>query len=274
MARAELRYNERAWAIDLISHINCNIEPDGIIQRASGEHTLSTDNQYLFPDILLFGDQSIGSVLQGWELKMPDTAIDDPYLVSNAEKKARSLGLKSFVVWNVTEACLYILDSETDCFLKQDESLFYDANITTRSDVHNRSDLWKEGAIQILQKLNVFFDIGIISGVSPEIMFSDTGLVRQLLLCQSEVKAYIESKIQTNNQTDAKIKLWWKYVKNEYPGEKSPAGPLAYRILFRWFNRFVFANILKAYRRPLQELENLNKQMTVGSALTLFSEVS
>lgn len=274
MASAELRYNERAWAIDLISFINCTVHPDDVIRRASGEHTLSAGGHSLFPDVLLFGDQTLGCVLQGWELKMPDTRIDDAEFVLNAEKKARNLGLNSFVVWNVAEAYLYVLGPGTDCFVRHNESLFFNPAITTRADVQNHPELWQQGAVEVLQKLNLFFRSGVIVGVSPESIFSDTGLVRQLLLCQSEVKAFIESKIQTDNQTDAKIKIWWKQVRHEYPGERRPSGPLAFRILFRWFNRFVFANILKAYQYPLREIEGLNRQTTISQALTLFSDVS
>ncbi|MBL7214922.1 MAG: SAM-dependent DNA methyltransferase [Phycisphaerae bacterium] len=272
MTDAELRYNERAWAIDLIVYMNSSVEPDGIIQRVSGEHTISTSSESLFPDVLLFGDH--GNVLQGWELKMPDTAIDNTELISNAERKARNLGLDSFVVWNVQEADLYILNSTTDVFSKQYDPLFLNPDITTRADVLNRPDLWKEGAEQIIRKLNSYLSTGVISGVSANVMFSDTGLIGQLLSCQSAVKAFIESKIQTDNRVDAQIKLWWKHVKHEYPGERTPSGPLAYRILFRWFNRFVFANILKAYNCPLEEIDRLDDETTVENALGLFSEVS
>ena len=89
---AKLRYNERSWAIDLISHINSRLASVNInIKRASGEYTLSTEGNPLFPDVLLFADESSGRILQGWELKMPDTPIDDAELLSNAKKKASAL---------------------------------------------------------------------------------------------------------------------------------------------------------------------------------------
>ena len=73
----KLQYNERAWAIDLISAINKNVPPGHSIQRASGELSLSGSGNTLFPDVILFGNASNGSILQGWELKLPDTKIDD-----------------------------------------------------------------------------------------------------------------------------------------------------------------------------------------------------
>ena len=82
--------NERSWAIDLISDINSYIngeDEESIIKHAGGEMSLSTGNGSLFPDILLFGDKGKTSVLQGWELKYPDTNIDDKELINNAKIK-------------------------------------------------------------------------------------------------------------------------------------------------------------------------------------------
>ncbi len=271
---AKLRYNERSWAIDLISHINSSLLSTSTIKRASGEYTLSTDGNPLFPDILLYADESSGRVLQGWELKMPDTPINNTELLSNAEKKARILGLNSFVVWNVTEAILYIFNDKTGAFDPYEESLFRNSSIKTREDVSNHPDLWKSGANEIIEKLNRFFDGGKILGVSPEIMFSDSGIVELFFSCQVEVKRFIEEKIQTDSEVDAKIKLWWRHVELGYPGEKSPAGPLAYHVLLRWFNRFVFSNILKAYTDSVKKLKNVKQGTTVEEALELFSAVS
>lgn len=76
-----LKYNERAWAIDVISYINSIVSDDSSIKRAGGEFSLHGNGQALFPDILLFGGNGISEVLQGWELKMPDTSIDDKLFI-------------------------------------------------------------------------------------------------------------------------------------------------------------------------------------------------
>lgn len=93
-----LNYNERAWAIDLISYINKISSDDSIIKRAGGEFSIRGGGQSLFPDVILFGDKGTGNILQGWELKMPDTSINDSELISNAIEKAERLGLRSFLV--------------------------------------------------------------------------------------------------------------------------------------------------------------------------------
>jgi hypothetical protein len=41
MKPAELKYNERSWAIDIISYINNYVDSDSIIKRAGGEFSIS-----------------------------------------------------------------------------------------------------------------------------------------------------------------------------------------------------------------------------------------
>jgi hypothetical protein len=65
-------YNERAWAIDLISEINAYCtRQQRKIRRGGGERTLRGGRVTRFPDVLLFDNAAGGSVLHGWELKFP-----------------------------------------------------------------------------------------------------------------------------------------------------------------------------------------------------------
>ena len=105
--------NERSWGIDLISCINeFLIDKELVIKRAGGENSLKAPKNTMFPDVLLFGDSQSARVLQGWELKMPDTDIDDEEFINNAHTKAKILKLNSFLLWNVNYARLYMIGDE------------------------------------------------------------------------------------------------------------------------------------------------------------------
>ncbi len=87
---SSIGYNERTWAIDLIAHIKeVACMENRAIQDAGGEQTIRSKGGSLFPDVLLFGAQSAAIILQGWELKVPDTNIDDSDLYQNAVRKAK-----------------------------------------------------------------------------------------------------------------------------------------------------------------------------------------
>ena len=98
MRKRTTSYNERAWAIDVINEINRWAEMRSrAVRSAGGEWGLASSEKgnTLFPDVLLFGDAAKNAVLQGWELKMPDTPVTDRTLIDNARQKATRLGLSS-----------------------------------------------------------------------------------------------------------------------------------------------------------------------------------
>lgn len=152
-----LGYNERSWAIDLIVEINRVVgsSPTRRIHRAGGEHSLRGDGTCLFPDVVLYGDPGASMILQGWELKMPDTSLEDNAFIQNARIKADALGLDHFLLWNAREAVLYRKHSD-GVF-----QTFYRWGpvraISTREDVRRCEEQWKALLILILEDLNRFF---------------------------------------------------------------------------------------------------------------------
>ena len=105
-----VRDNERSYAIDLISQINDLSQRYTLqIKKAGGERTISTSrNGRMFPDVVLYGDAERTRIIQGWELKLPDTLITDENFIKDAQRKAISLGLNSCFIWNFTAGALYI----------------------------------------------------------------------------------------------------------------------------------------------------------------------
>lgn len=130
-----VRKNERSWAIEIISQINqIAKENDLIIKRAGGESTISYNRgSRMFPDVILYEDEELGNILQGWELKMPDVPITDEVFVKDAQRKAKALGLSSCVIWNFTYAQMFVFNGDSGEFelAEQWENL----KIKTRNDV-------------------------------------------------------------------------------------------------------------------------------------------
>ena len=142
--------------------------------------------QALFPDLLLFGDRGTGHILQGWELKMPDTPIDNIEFYENAKEKAMRLGLSSFLLWNAIDVKLYIYINEqfTLCTDFKIDRLPY----SSRQDVHDRPDLWKRTTIDIITRLNIYFSTGKLQTISASVLFSDKGFIPLVLSSQADEK--------------------------------------------------------------------------------------
>lgn len=110
----QVSWNERAWSGQIISWIKSAIEHRiTIFQDATNDSSLKLDSgRTKFPDILLFSDRTSGIIFNGWELKFPDTAVDDEVMLNNALEKARRLNSDSFVTWNGAEAVIWGIDTE------------------------------------------------------------------------------------------------------------------------------------------------------------------
>lgn len=268
----KVNYNERSWAIDLISEINLWLVGKRLlIKRAGGENTLKAKNKVLFPDVLLFGDDSQGKILQGWELKMPDTPIDDIEFINNAKTKALNLSLNSFLLWNVSSAALYILEGNVPKLIKVWNNLFY---IRDRSVVASVKDKIKIMLYEILNEINGFLQNGQIKPSGITDLLGSEGLAE---LIQNNLGSYTTALMNTsqnNNSFNNEIVLWWRYAKNDFPEESNKFIVLARNNLLFITNKFLFAHILKSYRKDAAIIDNLDENSTVEDVIKIFENIS
>lgn len=157
MREAALAYNERAWAMDLaVAIADYARTHEGCIRRATGEYGLHRLGAHtLFPDLLLFADESFDLCLQGWELKFPETSVDDATLLDNAKSKAAALGLRTFIVWNVNHAVLWQCEQEADVWVRMREWTL--RHPLTRESVAEHRTEWLSLLRTLLADLNDWF---------------------------------------------------------------------------------------------------------------------
>lgn len=245
-------YNERSWAIDLIAHIKAYVGTiDRPIKEAGGENSIVKDGSSLFPDVLLFGDSGSAKILQGWELKMPDTPINDSEFLENAIKKAVILGLNSIVLWNVKSAHLYILNKETDKF---ELSKVWDdlVDIKTREQVKENPERWKMVSNSIIDTVNDYLDDGSIEGRSFIEAYRSGGVTSIILQNTKLLTDAINEKVKTDKRFKAQVTLWLDENGQEYNKSKgqNKTDTLSRAVLSNWLGKFLFAHILSSTSSP------------------------
>ena len=268
----KLVYNERSWAIDLISEINkwCSTR-NIVINRAGGESTLKKDKKRFFPDVLLYGDEVSGLVLQGWELKMPDVQITDKEFFDNAKKKAEIMNLKSFVLWNVSEANLYRINDDGTCeIIKTWNELSY---IKKREEVETHRNEWIKMLHQILDDLNYYFNRGDI--ISSKVANSITGEgITNFILEHTKLMAdNLKKESISNGKLNDSITIWWETAKSEYLDYEEPWEPLAKLVLTSWTNRLTFAHILKKYYSSSNIIDNICEDISIEDAISILNKI-
>jgi len=272
--RPPVNYNERSWAIDLIGHIKTHLTTGNrTIKDASGEQTLRTDGGSLFPDVLLFGDRSTARVLQGWELKMPDTSIDDFEFKHNAEAKAVALGLDSYILWNVTYARLYVRNTGGDTFRL---SIQWDAlsNITTRQSVIPRRTEWEALAVEIIDYVNDLFDRGSLEGRQFVDAYKSGGITSLIMENSDSVSDALRDAANRDNRLSAEITLWWLTHQSEYGQGKDKFTVLAQSNISNWIGKFLFAHILQGRDDRAQAVTHITEDTTPVEALEIFRILS
>jgi len=272
---ATIRKNERSWAIELISQINqFSTDNDLIIKHAGGESTVSEyRGQSMFPDVILYGDIDQSSVLQGWELKMPDVPITNADFVHDAQRKARALNLNSCVIWNFTHAKLYVLNKTNEEFEIKRE--WDNHNIKTRDDVQLYKSNWEKTLKSVLTSVNEY----LLSGDVKKSFIGDVLTKSSISGLINENKYNVASCLREAAKQDAMMKAeletWWKEIKTEYEGdEEDKFAAYAKTIIINWANRIIFAHLIKRRQKSAFIIDNLNYDSSPHDGNVLFQEIT
>lgn len=272
MSGGAITYNERSWAIDLIGHLkHLATQGNRSIKDAGGEQTVKAEGGSLFPDILLFGDRATARILQGWELKMPDTSIDDAEFRENAETKARALGLDSFLLWNVSHAHLYVRDVATDTFTRN--HTWRDlTDITTRTAVIRNRARWEALAETIFGYLNDLFDRGTLEGRQFIDAYRSGGITALIMENSGQVAEALVEASNRDAALRAEMILWWNLYQAEYAGGTMEQ-VLAQAVISNWIGKILFGHILREKDARAQRIAKIDDETTPAEALSLFRQL-
>lgn len=273
-----VRDNERSHAIDLIGIINEVAKDNSLkIKTAGGERTISTSkdgmSKRMFPDVVLYEDENKTRILQGWELKLPDTLITDETFIKDAQRKADALNLNSCFIWNFTSGVLYIKDENGGFEVKKQWN--ETSHIKNRKDVAENKEDWQKLIKTIIIEINEFFITGDIKGaglgeiitnsVIPLIIFDNKDLVGQ----------HLKEQVKSNSIIGAYIDQWWKEVESDYcKDESNKYNAYAKMILINWTNRIIFANLIKKYHNDAMEVDKIIDGVAVDEANNIFKEIT
>lgn len=253
-----IRRNERSWAIVIISEIKVMLNGLGLkIKSAGGESTLSVNKKSMFPDVLLYEDEAQTKILQGWELKMPDVLITDEALIADATRKAKALGLNSFVIWNFTYGKLYV-ENENGNF---EEAKVWSGtkHIKSREDVMTYKAEWLPIIKEIVMTVNEYLVNGIIETSSIVNTVSE-GLMTELIQRNKELVAEnITIESSKNMPMESRLKVWWNAFREEYDkDENNMYSAYAKSVLLNWTNRIMFANAIKRYHNCAYMIKDID----------------
>lgn len=202
------KYNERVWAGQVISWIKDEISNKRtIFQDVTNDQSVKGgDGPTKFPDILIFTDKVSGIIFNGWELKFPDTPVDNVEMLKNALEKAKTLHSDSFVTWNGKAAIIwkipnncYEIESLQKLKIYPDEQ-----GINSRNDLAIRNNYLKNEKklnnrlIEILHDLEQLF----ISGQIKEAINISGEIVDAITKCEEYFIPQMSKEILNKKNSD------------------------------------------------------------------------
>ena len=270
-----IRKNERSWAIELISQINqFSTDNDLIIKRAGGESTVSEHRgQNMFPDVILYGDNDLSSILQGWELKMPDVPIYDADFVHDAQRKARALNLNSCVIWNFTHVKLFVYDTEAHEFAEKKR--WDNASIRTRDDVQKYKSRWEKTLKSVLTSVNEYLISGEVKKAFIGDVLTRTSISNLVNENKFSVAAHLRKMATQDAIMGARLETWWKDIKSEYEGDEDDKFPAYSKsVIINWANRIIFAHLIKNRQMSAYAIDSLNYDSTPKDGNNIFKSIT
>lgn len=266
--------NERSWAIDLITIINIFLQSKTLkIKKVGGESTINTGKNTMFPDIILYGDEARTKILQGWEIKLPDTDITNEEFIEDAQRKAEILDLNSCLLWNFSSAVLYVKDSNGEYKIKKqwNETSF----IQTREDVQHFENEWKALIEKVIIELNNFLLQDTIIHSRLDNVISDSLMSVIIERNKGLVAEHLNFNRIRNRTLNSFLNIWWREVSEEYlKDETNMSDAFSKYILLNWVNKITFAHSIKEYHSPAKLVEQINKSITPERAIQIFEDIS
>ena len=270
-----IRGNERSWAIQLISKINEIVkENDLMIKRAGGEFTISQNKENtMFPDVVLYGNEEQSTILQGWELKMPDVPIEDEEFIKDAQRKAIALGLNSYIIWNFTYVVLYARKSKEEFDkVKQWNTT---SHIRTRADVELYRNDWEHLLECIILELNNYFVTKQFRSINIENFLSKNSITMIIQRNKNIIADALRKAAFKNSVMEAYLSRWWLEIKAEYENdEKDKYSAYAKSIILNWANRIMFAHIIKNRQNSAMVIDRLNESTLPEDANAMFDKIT
>ena len=266
----KLNYTERSWAIEVCMQIStwASTVP-GPIRSAGGEHGIRDAGGALFPDVVLFGDGANAIVIQGWELKFPDTPVNDANLLTNAERKAIALNLDSFVVWNVNESALYSLKNGNP-------ELIQTWHLPSKVDRSNVSGApWQDLLRRMLEDITEYITSGEIRLTTPLSTLESSTFAGFVSRHVSDTEASLINRIGIDATLRDAVNLWWAEHAHEHQHSAvRETEVLANEILTSWLSKVFLAHAIRRNSIDAQRIDEITAKTSVSEAQKIFASIS
>jgi len=256
-------HNEREFQIELINYLKDIIKTGKhVVTDVSGETSVKVGETTRFPDIVLWGDRSAEKVIATAELKNTKCTVDNEELLDNGSEKARELGAKYLVTWNVKQTAIWDITRTPLYQIKRYPPLLTIRTIEDIQIPQAKSEI-NYRAKELIQDLDDLVRLGIIGVREIDPLVFSASLSNAVEMLTPQMLKSLKIKYSTDKIFQEAFKRWArKQGINRYDSEEffsNAAKQIIYRILGKILFYFAFkrqAGELPDLILEEQDLEN------------------
>ncbi|MCX6813544.1 MAG: N-6 DNA methylase [Candidatus Azambacteria bacterium] len=272
----EIRANEREFSSQVISWLNSILEKGGYpFERATGESSVATDKSTLFPDVQLWINRESGQGFCGWELKTPDTAVDDQELINNAVEKAKRIKARYFVTWNMRDAILWqIVPDKSE---PQRLKIYPSLSIKSVEDfkIPPKRIALEERTREILNDLSQLYNEGHITFIGTDDWFFIDRLTKTTQKIQPFFKERLFDMVASDAQFSSDLREWAAKQGVIIADQEEFLSAISSQIVYQLLGRLLFFEVLRRFRPELKmiHLANLSEAEANKELKAKFAEI-
>jgi type I restriction-modification system DNA methylase subunit len=274
---AKIKANERVFQGQVISWIKKQIDTGSLpFQNAINDPGLYGMKTVRFPDVLLTLDKECRNSFCGWELKTPETDVRDKDLLRDAYEKAKAIGAKYCVTWNMQSAIIWQIPSNIKAFITENDKKqeYSSLQIFSVDDLHNENkyeQLEKLCSLLLRDLANLYKNEAVDLPIADATVF--VGLVAEISnRLASTLKIDVE-KAASDKSFDRRLDVWAKKQGvNKYDQEYRQT--LAEQITYRLVGKILFYISLRRNRPDLPKMvfEKTNHKVAQRKLRGLFQQ--
>ena len=249
----DVRTTENEFRGKVITWLNEQVRTGGTrLEQATEDPSIRTSRgERRLPDVQIWLNRKAQQGFCGWELKTPETPVDDPALLENAAEKARAMNADYFVTWNMRETVIWRTPPEGTPVSREHRAKTYPP-IPQVTSVEDLWDRFKGGLLQA-RALDVLNDLATLShdGHLHQIDTDTTFFVKLLTDAAHELHPDMEEALvkldSQSSQFRAGLQEWaYRQCVANY-GDPAFYEMVARQIVYRLLGKILFYHTLRRH---------------------------
>ncbi len=258
---AEVKTTEREFQSQLIGWFNAILERGNYpFERVSAESSVKVSrDKARFPDVQVWLNRKARQGFCGFELKTPETPVNDPETLEKAAEKARAMSADYFVTWNMRDSVIWRTPQPGEPVSREQRLKTYESihQINMVEDLWEsyKQELLKARAAEILHDLSTLHREGHLYLIDTDATFFVACLSSTADSLSPQIYKSLMGAIARDGRFSEELYKWAAKQGIATFGDAASFKMLSRQIVYRILGKVLFYETLRRWRGDLSRIE-------------------